>query len=82
MEDCVIDGPTVEGGNSVTKITCGKVQCLAGSHWVGSGGPAERFYGEYLNDLAKCLEIREMKHTVQVATGFQVKKFELTESDK
>jgi hypothetical protein len=80
MEDCVIDGPTVDGGHSVTKITCDKVPCLEGNYWVGSGGPADRFYGEYLNDLTMCPQKEEMEAAVQTANKRHFK-FKLTEKD-
>jgi hypothetical protein len=82
MEDCVIDGPTVEGGHSVTKITCDKVPCLERSQWDWSGGPAERFFGKYLKDLSKCPGKNEMEAAVQTASKWQIKKFKLTGSDK
>jgi hypothetical protein len=79
MKDCVIDGPSVKGGHSVTKITCNKVTCLEGSYWVGSGGPGERFIGTYLNDLTKCPQKEEMEAAVQTANKAQIKKFKLRE---
>jgi hypothetical protein len=80
MEDCVIKGPSGnESEFAKTKITCSDVPCLEGSHWIGSGGPAERFIGNYLNDLSKCPGKEEMEAAVRKASQWPIKKFKLRE---
>jgi hypothetical protein len=74
MKDCVIDGLSgkeSEFGRII--ITCNKVQCLEGSHWVGSGGPTELFFGaKYLNDLTMCPDIKDMEAAVLMENVIEV----------